>query len=144
MDETSTPPVVSTQVTSKVSSGKTRESHSEKGSWIPRPVYVAVTFVLLLTIGWTAYNIIGRPSHSDDDAELAELDGFEGESSSLDAPDLTNLQVSRVPLNLDSPQPTTSSAWLIGTIEADESPIQILSPPQVEQAAAAAEGPRFR
>ena len=88
MEETSTPASVSIQAAPKVSPPRSRRSPATPRSWIPRPAYyVAVAFVLLLTIGWGAYSIIGRQSPSDDDAELADLEGFDAESPSLGTPE---------------------------------------------------------
>ena len=188
MEETSTPASISMQVAPKVSPTKSCPSPAVPRSWIPRPAYVAITVVLILTIAWGAFSIIGRPLQSDADAELADLEGFDEKSPSLGAlkphakqaldgtssrdftshpsvdrencwsvppvpgsiklPALSptpNLQVSRfdrVPFAANANQQTTSSAWLIGTIEADDALERISLPPRVSQAAI--DGPLFR
>ena len=188
MQETSTPASVSIQAAPKVSATKPRRSSAATRSWIPRPAYVAVAFVLLLTIGWGAFSLIGRQSPDDDEAELADLDGFESDSTPTDAPeshtnpalddspprDLSSrpfedranpwsappvpgssefpalsaipdqhaARFERVPLAANANQQSTSGAWLIGTIEADDAPERIALPPRVSQAVA--DGPLFR
>ncbi|MEK6259140.1 MAG: hypothetical protein AABP62_11040 [Planctomycetota bacterium] len=188
MEETSTAESISMQAAPRVSSGKSRESRPRQGSSIPRPAYVAITFVLILTIGWGAYSIIGRQSHSDEDAELADLEGFEEEAPSLGTPDPQSTPQSRslssrdfssrtfgeranpwqtapapganafpalfaspdtplarferTPFAEDANNQSTSGAWLIGTIEADDAPERIALPPRVSQAVA--DGPLFR
>ena len=188
MEESSSPVSVSMPVAPKKSSGKPRESRSRQSSWAPRPVYIAITFALILTIGWGAFSIMGRPSQSDEDAELADLEGFEEESPSLEAPepqtklssgsssprdfssrtfgerakpwqtapapgstkfpalfaipDNPSARFERTPDGANMNDQTTSGAWLIGTIEADEAPERIALPPRVSQAVA--DGPLFR
>lgn len=182
MDETSTPASILMHAAPKVSSGKSRESRSSQCLWIPRPAYAAIAFVLILTIGWGALNLIGHPSQSDEDAELAELDGFNEASPYLSVPehqtkqtwdgsssrDVTprpfvgrtnpgsvspvpgsielsalsqtpGLQASRferVRLAMNTNPQTTSGAWLIGTIEADDASDRTALPPHVSQTAA--------
>jgi len=87
MEETSTPTSVSMQAAPKVSPTKSRRASSALRSWMPRPAYVAIAFVLILTIGWGAFSIIGRPSQGDEEAELADLEGFDAESPSLGTPE---------------------------------------------------------
>ena len=87
MEETSTPASVSMQVAPKASPTKSRRVPVAPRSWIPRPAYVALAFVLLLTIGWGAFSIIGRQSLGDDEAGLADLEGFDAESPSLGTPE---------------------------------------------------------
>lgn len=87
MEETSTPASVSMHVAPKASPSKSRRVPAAPRSWIPRPAYVALAFVLLLTIGWGAFSIIGRQSPDDDEAELADLEGFDAESPSLGTPE---------------------------------------------------------
>ncbi len=87
MEETATPASILMPAGPKVAAAKSPRSPSVPRSWIPRPAYVAITFALLLTIGWGAFSIIGRQSPADEDAELADLENFEEESPSLGAPD---------------------------------------------------------
>lgn len=182
MDETSAPASILMHAAPKVSSGKSCDSRSSPCLWIPRPAYAAIAFVLILTIGWGALNVIGYPSQSGEDAELAELDGFDEASPYLGVPehqtkqtwdgsssrDVTSrpfvgrtnpgsvppvpgsielptlsptpgLQASRlerVRLAMNANQQTTSGAWLIGTIEADDASDRLARPPRVSQTAA--------
>ncbi len=188
MEETATPASVSMRAAPKVSAAKSHRSPSALRSWIPRPAYVAITFVLLLTIGWGAFSIIGRQTQSDEDDELADLGSFEEESASVGEPDpsakpwpgssssrdiasrtygerANPWQVSPHPGSSELPalfaapdnspasfertlfdagrnHQTTSGAWLIGTIEADDAPGRISVPARVSQAAA--DGPLLR
>ena len=182
MQETSTPASVSMQVAPKVSPTKSRRSPAVPRSWIPRPAYVAIAFVLILTIGWGAFSIIGRQSQSDDEAELADLEDFDAESTALGSPesqaklsadsssrafgeqampwqmaaapvsnelpvltafaDRPDTRFDRVPFASNTNPQTTSGAWLIGTIEADETPERIALPPRVSQVTA--DGPLLR
>ena len=88
MEETSsTPALISMQAAPKASPTKSRRSPAATRSWIPRPAYVAITVVLILTIGWGAYSIIGRQSPDHDEAELADLEGFDADSPALGTPE---------------------------------------------------------
>jgi hypothetical protein len=181
MEENSTPPLVSMPHVPRASSTKSRRSSAVSPSWIPRPAYIAIAFVLILTIGWGAFHILGRSSRSDEDAEMADLEGFNDEPESLGTPEPQTDQSSdnsshasgeqgapwqtaaapifnglpsstiseqrswhleRTPLAANSNPSTTSGAWLIGTIEADDGPERIALPPRVSQTAA--DGPLFR
>lgn len=182
MEETSTPASISMQVAPKLLPTKSRRSRSAPRSWIPRPAYVAIAFVLLLTIGWGAFSIVGRQLQDADETELADLEGFDAESPSLGTPEpQTKLssgsqsrtfsersmpgQTAAVPVSdefpalsaipdqqamrfdrssfaADANPQTTSGAWLIGTIEADDAPERIALPPRVSQTVA--DGPLFR
>ena len=87
MEETSTPASVSMQVVRKASPTRSRHSPTAPRSWIPRPAYVAIAFVLILTVGWGTFSIIGRQSQDNDEVELADLEGFDAESPSLGTPE---------------------------------------------------------
>lgn len=66
---------------------KSSRAVEARPSWIPRPMHAAVAFVLLLTAGWAAYQVVHRQSQVDDNAELADLEGFESPDISVDETD---------------------------------------------------------
>lgn len=183
MDETSTPASLSLQGVPKVSPKRSRRSSAATRSWMPRPAYVAIAFVLFLTIGWGAFSVIGRQWQDDDDeAELADLDGFDAQSPTQDEtespsklptddtsrtlpepatperggaafasnelptlseiPDQQVMRFEQSPLDAFTIPRATSGAWLIGTIEVDDSPERIAMPSRVSQTVA--DGPLLR
>lgn len=87
MEETSTPATVSMPPAPRKSAGKSPRPAAVPRPWIPRPAFVAIAFVLMLTVGWGAFQFLGRQSPSDEEAELADLEGFEDESPTLGAPE---------------------------------------------------------
>ena len=88
MEETATPATVSMQAAvPKKPAGKSQRSASALRAWIPRPAFVAIAFVLMLTVGWGAFKFLGRQSQSNEEAELADLETFEQDAPSLGAPE---------------------------------------------------------
>ena len=143
MEMTSSPASIPIRAVPQASIPTPDRSPAVPRSWMPRPAYVAITFVLLLTVGWGVFRWIGRQSQNDNEAELADLAGFETESPSLGTPE-TQSQLSSSPFGeqMSSRRATLSGAWLIGTIEPDEVRERIVLPPRVSQASA--HGPLLR
>lgn len=87
MEETATPATVSMHAAPKKTAGKSPRQAAVPRAWIPRPAFVAIAFVLMLTVGWGAFHFWGRQSQPDEESELADLEAFEQEPPSLGAPD---------------------------------------------------------
>jgi len=112
MEEISKPDSVSMPASPRASKTKPRRSASEPRSWLPQPVYLAVALLLVVSIGWGAFHVLGRSTPSDDDAELADLDGFDEQSPGLDSPEALTEPASDTTLNPpdQSAQPWQSAA----------------------------------
>jgi hypothetical protein len=63
--------------------GRSRDSRLKSKSRMPRPLFIVIACLLILIVGWGAFSISARHSVQEDDAELADLDGFESPPTSL-------------------------------------------------------------
>lgn len=128
MDETPTTASDSIPTAPQNSPNETRRSLSRQGSWIPRPAYVAMTFVLILTIGWGAFSIIGRKLRSDEEAELADLECFDAEPRFQETPErrLKNgVDTTPTPSSASNPSWERRSPW---SVPSDPGSIELLTP----------------